>query len=84
MQKVQSINKVTTMYNFTESEKNAIMLAIGHRSRDCYYDWEAAETQLYKEELLEQITVYLSIANKVQPESFITMDIDEWYAEMKK
>ena len=69
---------------FTESEKNAIMLAIGRCSRECYYEWEAAETELYKAELLEQITNYLSIANKLQPDSFITMDIDEWYAEMKK
>lgn len=75
---------MTAIDSFTESEKNAIMLAIGRCSRECFYNWEAAETQLLKEECLEQITVYLSIANKLQPESFITMDIDEYYAEMKK
>lgn len=69
------------MYDFTESEKNAIMLAIGHCSRECFHRWEAGTDRAA---CLKQITEYLSIANKLQPDSFITMDIDEWYAEMKK
>lgn len=72
------------MYDFTESEKNAIMLAIGHCSRECFYRWNASSSKAEKDAILNQITDFLGIANKLQPDSFITMDIDEWYAEMKK